>query len=154
MIIRAPREKEETVIHYDTIASGNQVIKNGITRDRLSNEFEDILYFEMEAAGLMNSFPCLIIRGICDYADSHKNKKWQPFAALAAATCAKEILFLVPTLSCSNIPAIQSFFMVPFRRDDNFVGRKNILKIIDERRKHMASRNHFRLALVGLGGVG
>jgi hypothetical protein len=35
---------------------------------------------EMEAAGLMDSFPCLVIRGICDYADSHKNKMWQPYA--------------------------------------------------------------------------
>jgi nucleoside phosphorylase len=55
-----------------------------------------VLCFEMEAAGLMNSFPCLIIRGICDYADSHKNKKWQPYAAVAAAACAKELLSIIP----------------------------------------------------------
>ena len=30
----------------------------------------------MEAAGLMDSFPCIVIRGIYDYADSHKNKMW------------------------------------------------------------------------------
>ena len=51
----------------------------------------------MEAAGLMNSLPCLVIRGICDYADSHKNKTWQPWAAGAAAACAKEVLYMIPT---------------------------------------------------------
>jgi nucleoside phosphorylase len=30
------------------------------------------------AAGLMNSFLSLVIRGICDYADSHESKRWQP----------------------------------------------------------------------------
>ena len=44
----------------------------------------------------MNDFRCLVIRGICDYADSHKNKTWQPYAAATAAACAKEILSLVP----------------------------------------------------------
>ena len=50
----------------------------------------------MEAAGLMNDFPCLVIQGICDYADSHKNKKWQSYAAVTAAVCAKEILSIIP----------------------------------------------------------
>ncbi|KAE9580194.1 Vegetative incompatibility protein HET-E-1 [Colletotrichum fructicola] len=49
----------------------------------------------MEAAGLMNTFPCLVIRGICDYADSHKDKRWQPHAAIIAAAYAKELLSLV-----------------------------------------------------------
>ena len=50
----------------------------------------------MEAAGLMDSFPCLVIRGICDYADSHKNKKWQPYAAATAAAYMKELLSVIP----------------------------------------------------------
>jgi nucleoside phosphorylase len=82
-------------IHYGTIASGNQVIKDGISRDRLSAELGGVLCFEMEAAGLMNDFPCLVIRGICDYADSHKNKAWQPYAAATAAAYAKELLLTV-----------------------------------------------------------
>jgi nucleoside phosphorylase len=64
------------MIYYDTIASGNQVIRDGAIRDRISLRLEDILYFEIKAAGLINSFPCLVIRGICDYADSYKNKRW------------------------------------------------------------------------------
>jgi nucleoside phosphorylase len=95
LVERAPRGPE-VVIHYGTIASGNQVMKDGITRDQLSSELGGVLCFEMEAAGLMNNFPCLVIRGICDYADSHKNKGWQPYAAATAATCAKELLSVIP----------------------------------------------------------
>ena len=51
--------------------------------------------FEMEAAGLMNNFPCLVIRGICDYADSHKNDRWQPYAAATAAAYAKNLLYVI-----------------------------------------------------------
>jgi nucleoside phosphorylase len=75
MMDRRPRDSEESVIHYGTIASGNQVMKDGLERDRLSSELGGVLCFEMEAAGLMNNLPSLVIRGICDYADSHKNKK-------------------------------------------------------------------------------
>lgn len=46
----------------------------------------------MEAAELMNSFPCIVIRGICEYADSLKNKHWQECAASVAAAFAKEFL--------------------------------------------------------------
>ena len=53
----------------------------------------EVLCFEMEAAGLMLDFPCLVVRGICDYADSHKNKIWQKYAAATAAAFAKELLY-------------------------------------------------------------
>ena len=59
-------------------------MKDGPTRDRIARE-EEILCFEMEAAGLMDTFPCVVIRGVCDYADSHKNKQWQRYAAATAA---------------------------------------------------------------------
>ncbi|KAI0552688.1 hypothetical protein F4679DRAFT_571458 [Xylaria curta] len=78
-------------IHYGLIASANQLMQNAIIRDKLSAE-KDVLCFEMEAAGLMNHFPCLIIRGICDYADTHKNLQWQGYAAMTAATYAKDLL--------------------------------------------------------------
>jgi nucleoside phosphorylase len=94
---RQPREsEEEVVVHYGTIASGNQVMRSAAERDKVSAELGGVLCFEMEAAGLMNSFPCLVIRGICDYADSHKNKRWQPYAAATAAACAKEVLLVIP----------------------------------------------------------
>ncbi|KEQ66132.1 uncharacterized protein M437DRAFT_41738 [Aureobasidium melanogenum CBS 110374] len=46
----------------------------------------------MKAAGLMNPLPCLVIRGICDYSDSHKNTEWQGFAAMTAANVVKALL--------------------------------------------------------------
>jgi ankyrin repeat protein/nucleoside phosphorylase len=94
---RTQREGEEIVLHYGMIGSGNRVIKDGISRDNLSNRCGGIMCFETEAAGVMHILPCLVIRGICDYADSHKNKVWQPFAAAAAASCAKIILSFLPT---------------------------------------------------------
>ncbi|CAN9183859.1 unnamed protein product [Alternaria alternata] len=95
VVIRETR-RQDVVAHYGTIASGNQVIKDAAVRDKLSAELGGVLCFEMEAAGLMNSFPCLVIRGICDYADSHKNKRWQPYAAATAAAYAKEVLSAIP----------------------------------------------------------
>ncbi len=80
-------------IHYGLIASGNQVIKDAGFRDRLNQDLgRNVLCVEMEAAGLMDGFPCIVIRGICDYADSHKNKEWQEYAAAVAAAFAKELL--------------------------------------------------------------
>lgn len=92
---REARPTDTPKIHYGTIASGNQVMRDGATRDQISSQFGRVLCFEMEAAGLMNNFPCLVIRGICDYADSHKNKKWQPYAAGTAAAYAKELLSVI-----------------------------------------------------------
>ncbi|KAI9687305.1 MAG: hypothetical protein M1822_002348 [Bathelium mastoideum] len=95
LVKRVLRKTDEIVIHYGVIASGNRVMKDAKTRDKLSSENEGVLCYEMEAAGLMNILPCLVIRGICDYSDSHKSKGWQPFAAAAAAACTKELLCLI-----------------------------------------------------------
>lgn len=95
LVARSPRAKQGPMVHYGLIASANQVMKHALTRDRLADEL-GILCFEMEAGGLMDSFPCLIIRGICDYADTHKNKQWQRYAAGTAAAYAKELLTVIP----------------------------------------------------------
>jgi nucleoside phosphorylase len=92
----------EVTVHYGTIASGNQVIKDAAKRDRISAELGGVLCFEMEAAGLMSSFPCLVIRGISDYADTHKNYKWQAHAAGTAAAYAKELLTVMPAAEVMN----------------------------------------------------
>lgn len=83
----------EPRIHYGIIASGNSVVKDGVSRDEILQRLPDkCICFEMEAAGLMNSFPCLVIRGICDYADTHKNDRWQSYSAATAAAFGKELL--------------------------------------------------------------
>ncbi len=93
LITRLPRTEDEDdpAIHYGLIASASQLMKDASIRDTLAEE-EGVLCFEMEAAGLMNHFPCLVVRGICDYSDSHKNKEWQGYAALMAAAYAKDLL--------------------------------------------------------------
>jgi nucleoside phosphorylase len=103
---RIPRKTTSPRIHYGTIGSSNVVVKDAITRDQLREDFE-ILCVEMEAAGLMDEFPCLVIRGICDYADSHKNKIWQSYAAAAAAAYAKELLSIIPASEVVKIRTIR-----------------------------------------------
>lgn len=94
VVQRPPRSSSRVVtVHYGTIASANSVMKNAKDRDEYARDPAlNVLCFEMEAAGLMNSFPCLVIRGICDYSDSHKNDQWHNYAALAAAAYARELL--------------------------------------------------------------
>ncbi|UKZ68831.1 uncharacterized protein TrAtP1_009851 [Trichoderma atroviride] len=92
---RPHRETAVPRIHYGKIASGNQVVKDGETRAKMAEEL-GVICFEMEAAGL-HDFPCLAIRGICDYSDSHKNKAWQKYSAAVAAAYAKELLSVIPT---------------------------------------------------------
>lgn len=102
-IVRPPRTTPSPKIHYGLIASGNQVMRHGLTRDRLAEDL-NILCFEMEAAGLMNNFPCLVVRGICDYADSHKSKEWQGYAAATAAGYAKNLLSVISVPQIYSIP--------------------------------------------------
>ena len=83
------------VVHRGTIAAGERVIKNGQLRDKLA-EAHGALCFEMEAAGVMNDFPCLVIRGISDYADSHKNDGWHSYASASAAAYARQLFFHMP----------------------------------------------------------
>lgn len=92
-------------IFYGTIASGNTLMKNAKERDRIGEQTQ-ALCLEMEGAGLANDFPCLVVKGISDYCDSHKNKDWQGFAAIAAAAYAKELLFYVPLVSIHAIPPV------------------------------------------------
>ncbi|KAJ5183229.1 hypothetical protein N7492_000845 [Penicillium capsulatum] len=93
--IRNEREDRNPQPHYGIIASGDYVIKHGETREQLRS-MTGALCFEMEAAGLMLDFACIVVRGVCDYADSHKNKQWQGYAALAAASYTKELLAYIP----------------------------------------------------------
>jgi nucleoside phosphorylase len=95
LVKRPLRYTRAPYIHYGPIASGDQVMKDSELRDRLAQQY-GILCFEMEAAGLMDELPTLVIRGICDYCDSHKNKEWQGYAALVAAAYAKAFLSGIP----------------------------------------------------------
>ena len=87
--------KDDPVVHYGLIASADRLMKDAQVRDKLARD-EEVLCFEMEAAGLMDHFPCVVIRGICDYSDTHKNDIWQGYAAATAAAYAKELLDVIP----------------------------------------------------------
>ena len=93
-IKRAKRQSGHPQIHYGLIASANQVMQDTKIRDRWAKDY-DVLCFEMEAAGVMITAPTLVIRGICDYADSHKNYMWQEYASATAAAYAKLLLSVV-----------------------------------------------------------
>ncbi|GIJ82127.1 hypothetical protein Asppvi_000630 [Aspergillus pseudoviridinutans] len=106
LVRRTDRRGTAPKIHYGTIGSADQVMRDAILRNKWAQK-EKIICFEMEAAGLMDSFPCLVIRGICDYADSHKNKIWQPYAAATAASYAKELLLVIPGQGVMDLSPIE-----------------------------------------------
>ncbi|KAH8804492.1 violaceus kinesin [Xylogone sp. PMI_703] len=156
-IVRQPRLPSQLIrIHYGLIASGNQVMKSGRKRDQISKSFGGVLCFDMESAGVMNEFPCLVIRGISDYADIHKNKEWQAYAAAVAAAYAKEVINALPTLATEDKTDVSTetdgLWMVPFSRNERFVSREVELQ---ELNAMLASEDSCqRVAVYGLGGVG
>ncbi|KAL7755786.1 hypothetical protein ACKLNR_014313 [Fusarium oxysporum f. sp. zingiberi] len=103
------RDEDENnpAIHCGLIASGNQLMKDASLRDKLAAK-HGILCFEMEAAGVMNHFPCVVIRRICDYSDSHKNDDWQEYAAMAAAAYTKDLLLQVAPSSVQKEERIET----------------------------------------------
>lgn len=88
---RQARPTQAPQVHYGAIASGSVVIKDGMRRESMYEEL-DVMCAETEAAGLMRSMPTLVIRGVSDYCDSHKNDIFQKHAAANAAAFALEYL--------------------------------------------------------------
>ncbi|OOF94528.1 hypothetical protein ASPCADRAFT_507485 [Aspergillus carbonarius ITEM 5010] len=106
-IYRERRESTLPVVHVGTIASGNTVIGDGVTRDRICERYKgSVLCFEMEAAGLANCLPCLVVRGISDYADVHKNDEWRPRAIAAAVSYAKALILHIPPDEAPRQPEV------------------------------------------------
>lgn len=102
IVSRPERHTEGPVIHYGPIGSSNQMIKDAQLRDKLQRDY-NILCFEMEAAEIPDNLQSLLIRGICDYSDSHKDRTWQAYAAGAAAAYAKELLVVMPPISTDTL---------------------------------------------------
>ncbi|KAM3552686.1 hypothetical protein MY1884_007076 [Beauveria asiatica] len=135
---REPRPNERrTCIWYGPIGSGDKLMKNALKRNELRDRY-NIIGLEMEAAGTMNRIPVGVIRGVCDYGDEHKNKKWQPYAAAMAAAYAKAVL-------------AQIVYYIPFTRNLNFTGRRTQL---DQLERMLFREKRERVAVVGLGGMG
>jgi nucleoside phosphorylase len=87
--------KRQEVNATVVIHSHTTVLYLGMLLSRTDETMEQLgletgaLWVEMEAAGLMIDFPCIIILGVCDYADTHMHKQFQEYAALAAASYAR-----------------------------------------------------------------
>ncbi|KAI5205109.1 purine and uridine phosphorylase [Aureobasidium subglaciale] len=101
---RPERKTAAPIVHYGAIASGDGVVKDAFFAKEIQQK-HGVLCFEMEAAGLDN-FPCLVIRGISDYADTHKNDDWHAYAASTAAAYAKQLLRVVPLTSVADLPSV------------------------------------------------
>ncbi|THZ50808.1 TPR-like protein [Aureobasidium pullulans] len=159
VVQRADREDDTPRVFYGTILSGDMVMKNGHKRDRIAAA-ENAICFEMEAAGLMNDFPCLVIRGISDYSDSHKNDRWQPYAAATAAAYAKELLIALSKQEVDELGPAEKHH-VPFSLKgvpniDHFVQRSNDMQELERfffpQQSHDTRRKIF--VVHGLGGIG
>ncbi|KAL4947624.1 putative kinesin light chain [Aspergillus filifer] len=162
---RLHTEHTSPIVHIGTVASADTVMKSGEHRDRLA-QLEGAVGFEMEGAGVWDNISCIIVKGVCDYADSHKNKAWQAYTAATGAAAAKSFLeYWEPTdqeVSKSHIPrnlsasdpekSEKSHWTVPFRKNSGFVGRDIEIAKVEE--LFETPDGPFKVALCGLGGVG
>ncbi|KAK9485193.1 hypothetical protein V1527DRAFT_452484 [Lipomyces starkeyi] len=165
IVPRASRNHSEPVVHYGLIASGNRAVKDSQLRDKLGREL-GVYCVEMEAAGLMNNYPCLVVRGICDYADSHKNKGWQGYASATAAAYAKELLLCTSVshvdqarTARNTLSDSASRFHVPLDLTavpaiGNFLGRYKELERLWHHLQPEHSNSRKVVILHGLGGMG
>lgn len=78
-------------VFFGKVGSADTVIKSGEHRDKLAQQ-HGLVGFEMEGAGVWDAIPCIVVKAVCDYADSHKNKEWQAFVAVVAASATKVLL--------------------------------------------------------------
>lgn len=88
------RESDNPVVYYSLITSANAVIRSAQCRDELQDAW-NVSYFGVEAAGLIDNFLYIVIRGICNYSDNYKYKLWQPYSAVVAAVYTKDLLRVI-----------------------------------------------------------
>ncbi|KAK6534424.1 hypothetical protein TWF281_005749 [Arthrobotrys megalospora] len=90
-LVRPADPRPRPKIHFGSVASGDKVVKSATFRDNVARR-DGVIAFDMEAAGVWEYLPCILIKGVCDYADSHKNKSWQEYAAITAAAFTKAVV--------------------------------------------------------------
>ncbi|USP79648.1 hypothetical protein yc1106_06922 [Curvularia clavata] len=133
LVDREPRSQELGVmVHYGTIASGDRIMKSAIERDKFSAQLGDVLCFETEIAGMSNSVPSLVIRGISDYADSHKNDRWQAYAAATAAAYAKVVLSTIAKRDVAKMPMNYKVIRGPWENPVSRQEYKSIKELVNE----------------------
>ncbi|PKX99632.1 Pfs and NB-ARC domain protein [Aspergillus novofumigatus IBT 16806] len=117
---RSSEKAVKPALHIGTMASGDTVMESGEHRDRIA-ETEEVIAFESIGAGVWDTLPCVIINGVSDYADGHKNEVWQNYAAAVAASAAKAFLqYWAPSAKAksrqaqsvhSRVPVLQTVFI-------------------------------------------
>jgi nucleoside phosphorylase len=108
IVRREERKAEEFQLHFGTIACVDRVVDDPERRDKIRDEV-DAVCVEMEAAGILGRQNCLVIRGISDYADSHKNEVWKGYAAATAAAVVREILYIMDPGEVNSLPVPGEF---------------------------------------------
>ncbi|KAH7010456.1 hypothetical protein EDB80DRAFT_642967 [Ilyonectria destructans] len=149
--VSRPRRPDtrRTRVWYGPIGSGEKLMRDATRRNELRDQ-HGIIGLEMEAAGTMNTIPVGVIRGVCDYADSHKNKEWQPYAAAMAAAYAKAVLNIIQPKKVQ-----EGHFMVPLGRNKGFVGRESILHQLLHHIPPSVNPDDCQSTVIeGLGGIG
>jgi nucleoside phosphorylase len=114
---RPVRTAADVKVHYGPIASGSGVMKSGKKRDNIRDTTRAICV-EMSAAGVQAWTNALVIKGISDYADSHKTndmEAWRSYAAATAAAFTRELLYamdpgILKDLGSWNPPATDKEF--------------------------------------------
>ena len=114
-IPRPDDTEKRPAIHRDgVIASGEKVIADPALRDEIASVHRKILAIEMEGYGVgaavwdsPEQIRWLVIRALCDRADSAKNDNWHAYAAAVAAGYTRHFLFdrpLEPRNSSKSMP--------------------------------------------------
>ncbi|KKK24026.1 hypothetical protein ARAM_005927 [Aspergillus rambellii] len=148
---RKPSENARVSAYIGTVASADTVMKSGQHRDSISQK-EGVIGFETVGAGVWDNIPCIIIKGVCDYADSHKNNLWQAYAAATGAAAAKAFLEYWRPSGQEEDASNKCHSMIPFERNPRFVGRQEEIRMLED----LISRSNGpkKLAITGLGGTG
>ncbi|QKX58645.1 uncharacterized protein TRUGW13939_05772 [Talaromyces rugulosus] len=130
-------------VHIGTIASADTVMKSGEHRDKMAKR-DNVIGFEMEGAGVWRNMPCIIIKGVCDYADSHKNKTWQRYASATGASAAKTFLeyWIHTTRGSMTVPlgsAQDLLTAIRGSRDDNIQFSRGIYATVQQQTDYQVS---------------
>jgi nucleoside phosphorylase len=162
------KQAQKPKVFFGCVASGNAVFKCGEKRDKLAKKLSDrsgdpVLGFEMEGAGVWDELPCLVVKGVCDYADSHKNKLWQDFAAATAAAVTRAIIEQWPKTGRQNLaavtrtgmlqaPAFLAVYYIPYPKNDEVIQRPDLVAQLEDSLSAVETSQN--AALCGLGGSG
>ncbi|KAH7145554.1 Pfs, NB-ARC and TPR domain protein [Dactylonectria estremocensis] len=160
---RTEDDKNKLVFHQGRIATVNSVIQDGELRDQIGARCGRALCVEMEAAGVDVNRRCLIIRGISDYADSHKNDVWRSHAAGNAAAFTRELLYRIQPDEARNVERIAEgnhpywtqFILEGVPWTDKFVDRPSEMAELERVLLPESHNQRQKLFFLhGLGGIG